>query len=61
MKLIVKKMKAHTVAEKLVLPACCYIVEIFFGKEGATGVSKISLSDTIINRGIAIMFDDIEQ
>lgn len=40
-KLIPKKMKPHTLAEEMLFPACCKIVRLFFGEEGAKEVSKI--------------------
>lgn len=58
--LIAKKMKPHTIAENLVLPACRQIVKTLFGVEAEKEVLKIPLSDNTISRRIEHMSEDIE-
>ena len=45
-------MKAHTLGESLILPACQKIVSMMLGNEAAMKISKITLSNDTVNRGI---------
>ena len=59
--LIAKQMKPHTIAEKLILPACRIIVKTMIGAQAEQELSKIPLSDNIISRRIHHMSVDIER
>ena len=48
--LVAKEMKAHTIAESLILPACQAIVKTMFGDEAEKEIKKIPLSDNTISR-----------
>jgi hypothetical protein len=52
-------MKSHTIAESLILPACCRIVNIMFDEEYEK-ILKIPMSDNTISRRIQDMSEDIE-
>ena len=52
-------MKAHTLGESLILPACQKIVSTILGNEAAMKISKLS-NDTA-NRRILEMSSDIEK
>ena len=54
------KMKFHTIAESVILPACQQIVRIMFGEEAVTKLSKIPLSNNTISRCIHNMSENIE-
>ena len=55
--LIAQNMKAHTLGESLILPACKKIVRMF-GNEAAIKISKIFLSiDTVHRRNLEMSFD----
>ena len=58
--LVAKQMKAHTIAESLILPACQAIVQTMFGAEAEKEINKIPLSDNTISRRITDMSDEIE-
>ncbi len=58
--LVAKEMKAHTIAESLILPACQAIVKAMFGDEAQKEVAKIPLSNNTISRRISDMSIDIE-
>lgn len=58
--LIAKKMKSHTTAESIILPACCEIVKIMFGEDSEKEIRKIPLSDNTISRRIEDMSKDVE-
>ncbi|KAM4748802.1 zinc finger BED domain-containing protein 5-like [Rhinophrynus dorsalis] len=58
--LVAKQMKPHTIAENLILPATCKIVNKLFGPEAEKEVLKIPLSDSTISRRIGDMSKDIE-
>ena len=45
-------MKAHTLGESLILPACQKIVSMMLGNEAAMKISKITLSNDTVNRRI---------
>ena len=53
-------MKAHTIAECLILPACQAIVKTMFGDEAEKEIKIIPLSDNTISRRISDMSEDIE-
>ena len=53
-------MKAHTIAESLILPACQAMVKTMFGDEAEEEIKKIPLSDNTISRRISDMSEDIE-
>lgn len=59
--LIALKQKPHTVAESLILPACCEIVKIMFGTEAQKEILKIPVSDDTMRRRIVDMSEDIEK
>ena len=54
-------MKPHTIAEKLILPACCAMVKTMIGVEAEQESRKIPLSDNTISRLIHDMSVDIER
>ena len=58
--LVAKQMKAHTIAESLILPACQAIVKTVFGVEAEKEINIIPLSDNTISRRITDMSNDIE-
>ncbi|XP_025417424.1 zinc finger BED domain-containing protein 5-like [Sipha flava] len=58
---VAKQMKPHTIAEKLILPACREIVKVIFGEEAEKEVLKIPISDNTISRRIEHMSEDIEE
>lgn len=59
--LVAKQMKPHTIAEKLILPACCEIVKVLFGEEAEKEVLKIPVSNNTVSRRIEHMSEDIEE
>ncbi|CAI9729538.1 Hypothetical predicted protein [Octopus vulgaris] len=58
--IVARKMKPHTIAETVILPACQEMVRIMFGEDAVSGLNKIPLSDNIISRRIQDMSGDIE-
>jgi hypothetical protein len=48
--------KSHTIAESVILPACCKIANIMFGEEYEKEILKIPMSDNTISRRIKVMF-----
>lgn len=58
--LVAKKMKSHTSAETLVMPACCEVVRIMFGEEYEKQVKKIPMSNNTVSRRIKEMSEDVE-
>jgi len=58
--LVAMKQKPHTIAESLILPACCEIVNIMFGENAKKEVMQIPLSNNTIQRRIIDMASDIE-
>ena len=59
--IVASKMKSHTIAESVILPACQQIVRIMFGEEAVSELSKIPLSDNTISRRIHDMSENIER
>lgn len=59
--LIAVKLKSHTIAESLILPACCEIVKIMFGDKAKKEIMKIPHSNDTIKNRIKNMSDDIEK
>ncbi|XP_029651281.1 zinc finger BED domain-containing protein 5-like [Octopus sinensis] len=55
--IVARKMKSHTIAETVILPACQEIVRIMFGEDAVSELNKIPLSINIISRR---MSGDIE-
>jgi hypothetical protein len=53
-------MKSHTIAESVILPACCKIVSIMFGEEYEKEILKIPVSDNTVGWCIQDMSQDIE-
>jgi hypothetical protein len=55
-------MKSHTIAESLILPACCKIVQVntTFGKKYEKEILKIPMSDNTIIQHIQDMSEDAE-
>ena len=58
--IVASKMKSHTIAESVILPACQQIVRIMFGEEAVSELSKIPLSDNTISRCIHNMSENTE-
>ena len=59
--LIAQNMKAHTLGESLILPACLKIVSTMFENEAAMIICRITLSNDTVNRRILEMSSDIEK
>ncbi|XP_014772618.1 zinc finger BED domain-containing protein 5-like [Octopus bimaculoides] len=59
--LIAQNMKAHTISESLILPACKKVVSTMLGNEAAKEISKIPLSNDTVHWHILEMFSDIEE
>lgn len=59
--LIAQNMKAHTLGESLILPACQKIVKTMLGNEAAKEISKVPLSNDTVHRRILEMSSDIEK
>lgn len=57
--LVAKKMKSHTIAESLIMPACKIIVKTMIGEEAATEISKVPVSDNTISRRVDDMSHNI--
>jgi hypothetical protein len=53
-------MKSHTIAESVILPACCKIVNIIIGEEYEREILKIPMSDNTVSRHIQDMSEDDE-
>ena len=51
-------MKAHTIAENLVLPAAKILVQNLIGKKEAEKLNSVSLSNDIMRQRIHDMSDD---
>ena len=58
--LIVKEKQPHTLAEKVILPACKIIIEKMIGPNAVKDVAKLPLSDTTIARRVEDMSVEIE-
>ena len=58
--IVASKMKSHTIAESVILPACKLIVKIIFGEDTVSELSKIPVSDNTISRRIEDMSENIE-
>jgi hypothetical protein len=52
--------KKNTIAQSVILPACCKIVNIMFGKKYEKEILKISMSENTINWHIQGMSQDTE-
>lgn len=59
--LIAVKLKSHTIAESLILPACSEIASIMFGEDAKSEILKIPVSDDTIRRRINDMSCNIEK
>ena len=59
--LIAQQTKPHTIAEKLIQPACSLIVKTLFGDDAEREVMEIPLSDNTIRRRIVDMSANIEK
>lgn len=57
---VARAKKAHTIAENLILPSAMDMCETILGKESASKLKSIPLSDNTIARRIADMSDDIK-
>jgi hypothetical protein len=51
---------SYTIAELVILPECCKIVNIMLGKEHEKGGLKICMPNNTINHHIQDMFQDVE-
>ena len=54
-------MKAHTLGESLILPACKKIVKRMLGNEAAKEISKVPLPNDTVPRRILKMSTNIEK
>jgi hypothetical protein len=52
-------MQSHTIAESVILTACCKIVNTMFGKGYGKEILKMPMSDYTISRHIQDMSQDI--
>ena len=59
--IVAQQMKAHTIAESLILPACLAVVKTMLGDEAELEIKKVPLSDDTIKRRIIDMSNDIEE
>ena len=59
--LIAQNMKAHTLGDSIILPACKKIVSTMLGNEAALKITKILLSDDTVCKRILEMSSDIEK
>ena len=59
--MIAVQLKPHTIAESLIIPACCEMVKIMFGDEATKEIMKIPRSNDTIKNRIKNMSDDIEK
>ena len=59
--LIAQETKPHTIAEKLIQPACSLIVKTLFGNDAEREVMEIPLSNNTIRRRIVDMPANIEK
>jgi hypothetical protein len=58
--IMAKKIKSHTIAESVILPACCKIVNSMFGEGYEKEILKIAMSDNTISWHIQDMSQYIE-
>ena len=59
--MIALKMKSHSLAESVILPACKKMVRTILGEEAEKQISKIPLSNDTVYRRIQEMSHDIEE
>lgn len=59
--MIAVKMKSHTLAESIILPACRKMVKTMLGDDAEKQLSKIPLSNDTVHRRILEMSTDIEE
>ncbi len=59
--MIAQKMKSHTLAESIILPACRIMVKRMLGNEAEQAISKIPLSNNTVHRRIMELSSDIEK
>ena len=57
--LVAKKMKIHTIAESLIMPACKIIVKAMIGEEAVREISKVPVSDNAVSRRVDDMSRNI--
>lgn len=58
--IVAQQSKPHTVAEKLIMPACIAIVKTMLGSDAADEIQKVPMSDNTMSRRIDDMSKDIE-
>ena len=59
--MIAIKMKSHTLAESLILPACKKMVKTMLGDDAEKQISKIPLSNDTVHRRILELSNNIEE
>ena len=57
--LVAQKMKSHTIAESLIMPACKIIVRTMLGEEAECEVSKVPVSNNTISRRVDDLSNNI--
>ena len=57
--LVAKKMKSHTIAKSLIMPACKIIVRTMLGEEAECEVSKVPVSNNTISRRVDDLSNNI--
>jgi uroporphyrinogen-III decarboxylase len=58
--IVAQKMKSHTIAESLIMPACKIIVKTMIGKKAESETDKVPVSNNTISRHMDDMSHDTE-